>query len=160
MNSIKVFVEIGKKRIFVGVVDWSGWCRSGRDENTALQALIDYGPRYARVLHSRGIKFQVSTDVSDLIVAEQHDGNGFILIHGDVGHNNILVTRDGDRPIYIIDRQPFDWSLTTWMGVNDLANALVLDWEVEIRRRLEVLKSDTITIRSSRTVFMATRGSN
>jgi len=75
MNSIKVFVEIGKKRVFVGAVDWPGWCRSGRDEKTALQALIDYGPRYAQVLRSKEIEFQVPTDGSDLIVTERHDGN-------------------------------------------------------------------------------------
>jgi aminoglycoside/choline kinase family phosphotransferase len=72
------------------------------------------------------------------IVERTQDDNGFTLIHGDVGHNNILVPRDGERPIYIIDRQPFDWSLTTWLGVYDLAYAMVLDWEVETRRRLEV----------------------
>ena len=69
---------------------------------------------------------------------EREIGNGFTLIHCDVGNNNILVPRDGDRPIYIIDRQPFDWSLTTWLGVYNLAHAIVLDWEVETRRRLEV----------------------
>jgi len=72
------------------------------------------------------------------IIERTQDDNGFTLIHGDVGHNNILVPRDGDRPIYIIDRQPFDWSLTTWLGVYDLAYAIVLDWEVETRRRLEI----------------------
>jgi len=46
--------------------------------------------------------------------------------------------RHGDRPIYIIDRQPFNWSLTTWLGAYDLAYAMVLDWEVEARRRLEM----------------------
>ena len=72
MNSIKVFVEIGKKRIFAGAVDWPGWCRSGRDEKTALQALIDYGPRYAQVLRSKEIEFHVPTDGSDFIVTERH----------------------------------------------------------------------------------------
>jgi hypothetical protein len=71
MNSIKVFVEIGKKRVFAGAVDWPGWCRSGRDEKTALQALIDYGPRYAQVLRSKEIEFQVPIDASDLIVTER-----------------------------------------------------------------------------------------
>jgi hypothetical protein len=75
MNSIKVFVEIGKKRVFAGAVDWPGWCRSGWDEKTALQALIDYGPRYARVVHSKEIEFQVPTDASNLIVTERQDGN-------------------------------------------------------------------------------------
>lgn len=72
------------------------------------------------------------------IIARARDENGFTLIHGDVGHNNVLVPRVGDRPIYIIDRQPFDWSLTTWLGVYDLAYAIILDWEVELRRRLEI----------------------
>jgi len=72
------------------------------------------------------------------IMARNRDENGFTLIHGDVGQNNILVPRHGDRPIYIIDRQPFNWSLTTWLGVYDLAYAMVLDWEIETRRRLEI----------------------
>jgi hypothetical protein len=71
------------------------------------------------------------------IIERTRNDNGFTLVHGDVGHNNILVPREGDRPIYIIDRQPFDWSLTTWLGVYDLAYPMVLDWEVEARRRLE-----------------------
>ncbi|NHZ72797.1 MAG: hypothetical protein GWP17_06910 [Aquificales bacterium] len=32
MNSIEVFVEIGKKKAFAGAVAWPGWSRSGRDE--------------------------------------------------------------------------------------------------------------------------------
>jgi hypothetical protein len=64
--------------------------------------------------------------------------NGFTLIHGDAGSYNILVPKMGDRPIYLIDRQPFNWSLTTWLGVYDLAYAMVLDWEVDNRRALEI----------------------
>jgi hypothetical protein len=91
MNSIKVFAEIGKKRVFVGAVDWPGWCRSGRDEKMALQVLIDYGPRYAQVLHSKEIEFQVPTDASDLIVTERHDGNATT----DFGAPAIML--DADR---------------------------------------------------------------
>jgi hypothetical protein len=75
---------------------------------------------------------------SRTLIKRNSNANGFTLIHGDVGHNNVLVPRNGQRPIYIIDRQPFDWSLTTWLGVYDLAYAIVLDWPVEIRRRLEM----------------------
>jgi hypothetical protein len=64
--------------------------------------------------------------------------NGFTLIHGDAGQYNVLVPRDGDRPIYIIDRQPFNWSLTTWLGVYDLFYATVLDWQIETRRKYEI----------------------
>lgn len=71
------------------------------------------------------------------MAARTRHGNGFTLIHGDPNWNNILVPRDGERPLYIIDRQPFDWSLTVWLGVYDLAYALVLDWDVDERRQLE-----------------------
>jgi hypothetical protein len=66
------------------------------------------------------------------------DLNGFTIIHGDANCTNILVPRQGDQPIYIIDRQPFNWSLTTWLGVYDLAYSLVLDWEVETRRQFQI----------------------
>lgn len=65
------------------------------------------------------------------------DANGFTLIHGDPGVMNILVPRIGHSPIYLIDRQPFDWSLTTWLGVYDLVYAMVLDWDIADRRKLE-----------------------
>lgn len=71
------------------------------------------------------------------LIARTQDDAGFTLIHGDAGPYNILVPREGERPIYLIDRQPFDWSLTTWLGVYDLVYALVLDWEPATRRRLE-----------------------
>jgi hypothetical protein len=72
------------------------------------------------------------------IIQRAGDLNGFTLIHGDAGCYNILVPRKGNRPIYLIDRQPFNWSLTTWLGVYDLAYAIVLDWEAEARRQLEL----------------------
>ena len=72
------------------------------------------------------------------MVRRTHDPNGFTLIHGDAGEGNILVPCQGDRPIYIIDRQPFDWALTTWLGAYDLAYAIVLDWETTRRRQCEL----------------------
>jgi hypothetical protein len=65
--------------------------------------------------------------------------NGFTLVHGDLNPGNIL-SPDGAAagPIYLIDRQPFEWSLTTWLGVSDLAYMLVLWLEPELRRKIEV----------------------
>ena len=72
------------------------------------------------------------------MIARAQNPEGFTLIHGDVGHYNILIPRDGVRPLYILDRQPFDWSLTTWLGVYDLAYPMVLNWEIETRRQWEM----------------------
>ena len=75
----------------------------------------------------------------EALITRTADANGFTLIHGDVGENNVLVPREGERPIYLIDRQPFDWSLTTWLGVYDLAYAMILDWDTSARRAWEML---------------------
>jgi hypothetical protein len=95
MNPIEVFVESGKKRTFAGAVDWPGWCRAGRDEAGALQALVDYGPRYARVLRDRvlegrGLDFQIPGDVADLVVVERQAGNSTT----DFGAPAIVLDRD------------------------------------------------------------------
>lgn len=75
MDPIRVYVETGKQRVIVGAIDWPGWCRAGRDEKSALQALCDYGSRYARVLDLKGILFQVPNDISGYSVSERLAGN-------------------------------------------------------------------------------------
>lgn len=72
------------------------------------------------------------------LIARTQEANGFTLIHGDAGEYNILVPREGDKPLYLIDRQPFNWSLTVWLGAYDLAYALVLDWDIDLRRQNEI----------------------
>ncbi|MBE2198725.1 MAG: hypothetical protein IAE79_08955 [Anaerolinea sp.] len=67
------------------------------------------------------------------MINRSQDANGFTIFHGDAGCYNIMVPREGIRPIYLIDRQPFDWSLTTWLGVYDLAYAVALHWDVDTR---------------------------
>jgi hypothetical protein len=74
-NNIDVYLEIGKKRTFAGAIDWPGWCRIGRDEGSALQALVDYGPRYARILSATPLGFQAPADASALAVVERLEGN-------------------------------------------------------------------------------------
>jgi hypothetical protein len=74
-NKIDVYLEIGKKRAFAGALDWPGWCRSGRDADAALQALVDYAPRYAGVLRPARLGFQSPADASAFAVIERLEGN-------------------------------------------------------------------------------------
>jgi DinB family protein len=74
-NPIEVYVEIGQTRTFAGALDWPGWCRSGRDEASALQALCDYGPRYARALQRTPLRFRAPSEASTLVVVERLTGN-------------------------------------------------------------------------------------
>jgi len=73
--NIQVYLETGKKRTIAGAVDWPGWCRIRSDEFSALQALVDYGPRYAQVLHPAGIELQAPADRSVFVVTERLAGN-------------------------------------------------------------------------------------
>jgi hypothetical protein len=53
-----VYVESGGKRVFACALDWPGWCRSGKDERTALTALGAYAARYAPVAKKARIAFE------------------------------------------------------------------------------------------------------
>jgi len=72
---VDVYLEVGKKRTFAGAIDWPGWCRSGRAEESALQALVDYGPRYAKVLRTGKVEFQSPGDPSAFSILERLEGN-------------------------------------------------------------------------------------
>jgi hypothetical protein len=74
-RQIDVYLEAGRKRTFAGAIDWPGWCRHGRDEAAALQALFDYGPRYAQVLDGVGLGFRAPADIAAFAVIERLAGN-------------------------------------------------------------------------------------
>src|SRR2546430_144248 len=54
MSGTPVYLEIGSKRVFAGALEWPGWCRSGKGEGGALEALAAAGPRYALVAAGAG----------------------------------------------------------------------------------------------------------
>jgi hypothetical protein len=94
LNQIAVYLEIGKKRTFAGAIDWPGWCRSGRDEGSALQALLEYGPRYAHVLRAARLGFRAPADASAFTVIERLEGNATT----DFGAPNVAPSSD-TRPV-------------------------------------------------------------
>jgi hypothetical protein len=74
-TKIKVYLEAGKKRVFAGAIEWPGWCRSGQEEASALQALLDYGPRYTKALREVSLDFEPPVDRSAFQVVEKVQGN-------------------------------------------------------------------------------------
>ena len=93
LRKFDVYLEVGKKRTFACAVDWPGWCRAGRDEAAALQALVDYGARYARLV-GRGTAFRAPTDASELRVTERVEGNATT----DFGAPGVIPAADR-RPV-------------------------------------------------------------
>jgi hypothetical protein len=70
-----VYVEAGSKKVFASALDWPGWSRGARSEQEALDALSDYGPRYAVVVRSVRPTFRMPDDASDLRVVERLKGD-------------------------------------------------------------------------------------
>ena len=63
---IAVCLEVTPRMSFASALDWPGWCRAGRDEGTALEALASYVERYAPVAEHAGVSFP-STVAFDVV---------------------------------------------------------------------------------------------
>lgn len=88
-----VYIEIGQKRTFAGAVDWPGWCRSGTDESSALQALLAYGHRYQAVLRGTALAFNAPDKPSALRVVERLKGTTTT----DFGSPAVAPRQDADK---------------------------------------------------------------
>ena len=72
-----------------------------------------------------------------LMLARTRDPRGICLVHGDINPGNMLAPRAWPGALYLIDRQPFDWSLRVWLGVSDLAYLMCSFWTEADRRTFE-----------------------
>ena len=72
--AVRVYLEVGSKRVFASAADWPGWSRSGKDEAGALAALVAAGPRYRKVAERAGLKLE-PVDAGGLDVSERLQGS-------------------------------------------------------------------------------------
>jgi hypothetical protein len=70
-----VYLEVGAKRVFACAAEWPGWCRSGRDEERALEALAAAASRYAVLAALADIQFDPVTEVDCIAIAERVPGS-------------------------------------------------------------------------------------
>jgi hypothetical protein len=70
---VRVAIETGPKRVFATAIDWPGWSRGARTEDDALEALRNYGPRYAAVM-SGSLSFALPSDPKAYRVEERVAG--------------------------------------------------------------------------------------
>jgi len=86
-NSIRVMVERGKKkRTVASAFDWSGWDRSGKTEEAALQVLEAYRSRYAKVAALAGLSDEFLA-ARELTVVERLEGIGMTDYYGVSGRS-------------------------------------------------------------------------
>ena len=125
-RAMDVYLEIGKKRTFAGAIDWPGWCRSGPDDESALQALVEYGPRYGKVLRAKEFDFRAPTDPSAFSIVERLEGNATT----DFGAPGLAPSADRE-PVNEAELKRFESILKACWKVLDAAAALAKDKELQ-----------------------------
>lgn len=120
--SYRIFLETGKKKTAAGAFDWPGWCRVDRDPDSAVDTLLEYGSRYAQVLHIGGIDFTPPTNLSGLTIVERADGDATT----DFGSPGVIFSADRaaltreelDLQISILEAcwAAFDWAAASAGG--------------------------------------------
>ena len=88
----KVYIEEGKKKVFAVSLQWSGWARSGKDEQAALDALADYAPRYEVIAKAAGLQFPKTATRFEVV--EKLAGNAST----DFGMPAVFASSDPDKP--------------------------------------------------------------
>ena len=120
-SKFDVYLEVGTKRTFAGAVDWPGWCRRGRDEASALEALLEYGARYAKVVARSRLGFAAPGDASSLHVVERLRGTATT----DFGAPDVPTSADAE-PIDATEYERLEKILkASWRAFDRAAEAAV-----------------------------------
>lgn len=64
---------------------------------------------------------------------------GMSLLHGDLNPTNVLTPAGCAAPVYFLDRQPFEWSLTYGLAASDLAYFMIPWWPAPTRAECELV---------------------
>ncbi len=72
---VDIYLEQGSRKVFACALDWPGWCRSGRGDEAAIEALAASAARYGEVAAEAGISLPPGWG-SDFHVVERIPGSG------------------------------------------------------------------------------------
>ncbi len=72
---VQIYLEVGTTKTFACAIQWPGWCRSGRDEKAAIEALLAYTGRYAKIVSTAGLAFELPRSIEDFAILERIKGN-------------------------------------------------------------------------------------
>lgn len=123
------------------------WPQAPPDVSAAERAACKVSDGHLALLEAMNESFTESERATARRLVEQNpsirrarlaDCSGFTWVHGDLNPTNVLAPIRGDGPIYLIDHQPFAGSEDlSWLGIRDLAYAVVVWWPIELRRSWE-----------------------
>ena len=73
---LRVVLEVAPKRSFASAIDWPGWSRGGKTADEALEALLAYAPRYAKVAKRAKVAFSPPATMRGVEIVERQKGGG------------------------------------------------------------------------------------
>jgi hypothetical protein len=111
---IAVCLEVTSKQSVASALEWPGWCRAGRDEEAALEALASYAGRYAPVAVRAGVSFPAAVAFD---VAERVPG----------GPATAFAAPECRRPFPQITAEA-DWAMVTPAAARRLARLVIAVW--------------------------------
>jgi hypothetical protein len=69
-----IYLERGKVKTFACAVEWPGWCRSGKGDEAAVEALAAYAERYAPVVRAAGLAWPRKATDFDVVATQPGTG--------------------------------------------------------------------------------------
>jgi hypothetical protein len=82
----RIYLEQGKTKMVACSLDWPGWCRFGKTEETALSALSESAPRYRAIAERAEVDFVPG----EFVIVERVRGDATT----DWGAPSIITTTD------------------------------------------------------------------
>jgi hypothetical protein len=73
---LRVVLEVAPKRSFASAIDWPGWSRGAKTADEALETLLAYAPRYARVAKRAKVAFSPPATIRGVEIIERQAGGG------------------------------------------------------------------------------------
>jgi hypothetical protein len=116
------------------------WCTGVAPDRSALDRYFDeVRPGLLPMEQVTGFSLRERFDLHEMAFRNRWSmPHGMSLLHGDLNPTNILSPVGGPAaPLYFLDRQPFDWSLTYGVAASDLAYFMIPWWPEETRQQCE-----------------------
>ena len=108
----KIYLEQGKTKIVACSLEWPGWCRFGKTQETALAALLDSAPRYRVIAERAGVDFAPEA----FVVVEQVIGDSTT----DWGAPSLITTTDTHPVDGTSARQGVALLQASWMIMDEV----------------------------------------
>jgi hypothetical protein len=117
------------------------WCSQAAPESASLDRYFDaVRPGLSPMERATGVPLRERFALHEHAFRQRWaNPQGMSLLHGDLNPTNILTPTRSDTPLYFLDRQPFDWSLTYGVAASDLACFMIPWWPEHERETCELV---------------------